>query len=180
MGEASSDSHFHSSRTIHCLAIIQLTVKPHITGIPTETNCSQNLFQQNFFSWPFIGWTLSWINSNIWNSAKHTIKGIICPQQFCWKGQTHLLLKWKVTIAKCQMELEKKNFESSVCVLHALASSVCVESCPSVITVLSFFFPALLKVCEDLLIADAQDQFGYFHTRADLRAELQAVFFPLG
>ena len=69
----------------------------------------------------------------------------------------------------------RKKIESSVCVLCVLASSVCVESCPSVIAVLSFFFLALLKVCENLLIADTQDQFGYLYAGA----ELQVVLFPL-
>lgn len=72
------------------------------------------------------------------------------------------------------MKLEKKKIESSVCVLCVLASSACVESCPSVIALLSFFFLALLNVCEDLLIADTHDQFGYLYAGA----ELQAVLFP--
>lgn len=53
MGEASTDSHFHSPRMIHCIAIIQLGVKLHITEIPIQTSCSQNVsffcFQQNSF-----------------------------------------------------------------------------------------------------------------------------------
>lgn len=80
-------------------------------------------------------------------------------------------------IAKCQMKLEKKkkNRIACVCVLCVLASSVCVESCPSVIAVLPFFFLALLKVCEDLLTADTQDQFGYLYAGAELRV----LLFPL-
>ena len=62
-----------------------------------------------------------------------------------------------------------------MCVLCVLASLVCVKSCPSIIAVLSFFFLAWLKICEDLIIADSHDQFGYLYTRA----ELQVVLFPL-
>lgn len=46
------------------------------------------------------------------------------------------------------MKLGKK-IESSVCVLCVLASSVCAESCSSVITGRSFCFFLLLKACED-------------------------------
>jgi len=107
--------------------------KLHITVLPTPQISLFFSFSKYFlFSWPLSGWTLSWINSNIWNSATHTRRGIIRPQQFCRKGQTHLLLKWKVTIAKCQMELGKeKNGLPCVCPLRP---SVCAQSCPPLIT----------------------------------------------
>lgn len=53
--------------------------------------------------------------------------------------------------------------------------AVCVESCPSITAVLSFFFLAWLKVCEDLLIADTHNQFGYIYAGA----KLQMVLFAL-
>lgn len=43
MGEASTDSHFHSPGMIHCIALIQFSVKFPVTVIPEQTNCFQNL-----------------------------------------------------------------------------------------------------------------------------------------
>lgn len=55
------------------------------------------------------------------------------------------------------MKLGKK-IESSVYVLCVLASSVCVESCPSVIIAVSFCFFPLLKAWEDFPSADTPGQ----------------------